>query len=180
MLHKLTSIPAIESVLIRLAMKQKQLIYQIARLDYRIFKSLAMLEKVDALIAEEEENIKSLSVAIKATGEGKVAEKLIAWKVKAEYKLFKLNIRKNKIDPVKIIIKQSKFQQHRQALESVEKDILALETQIQKLAPELNENKNEIGENMLKLWEKARQFNEQGPVNKSIKAYLDQVFKIAS
>ncbi len=180
MLHKLTSIPAIETVLMRLAMKQKQLIYQIARLDYRIFKSLAMLEKVEALIVEEVQNIKSLDAAIKATGEGKVAEKLIAWKVKAEYKLFKLNIRKNKIDPVKIIINQSKLQQHRQALESVEKDILDLEAQIQRLSPQVNEDKKETGENMFAFWEKSRQLKDQYPVHQPIKAYLNRVFQVAS
>ncbi len=180
MLYKLTSIPVIETVVMRLVMKQKQLIYQIARLDYRIFKSLAMLEKVDALIAEEEQNIKSLDVAIKATGEGKVAGKLIAWKVKTEYKLFKLNIRKNKIDPIKIIINQSKLQQHRQALESVEKDILDLEAQIQRLSPQVNEDKKEVGENMFAFWEKARQLKEQDPVHQPIKAYLNRVFQIAS
>jgi len=176
----LTSIPAIETVLMRLTIKQKQLIYQIARLDYRIFKSLAMLEKVEALIAEEKQNIKSLDAAIEGAGEGKVAEKLIVWKVKAEYKLFKLNIRKNKIDPIKIIINQSKLQQHRQALESVEKDILTFKEQIQKLSPQVNEDKKEIGENVFSFWEKARQIKEQEAVHQSIKAYLNQVYQIAS
>jgi len=129
MRNPLTSIPAIETVLIRLSIKLKQLIYQIARLDYRIFKRLSMLEKVDNLIAEEVQNIKSLDAAIKAAGKGKVAEKLIAWKVKAEYKLFKLNIRKNKIDLVKIIINQSKLQQHQEALISIENDIKTWEGQ---------------------------------------------------
>ncbi len=176
----LTSIPAIETVLMRLTIKQKQLIYQIARLDYRIFKSLAMLEKVDALIAKEGQNIKSLNAAIKAAGEGRVAGKLILWKVKAEYKLFKLNIRKNKIDPVKIIINQSKLQQHRRALESVEKDIIAFETQIQKLSPQVNENKKETGENIFSFREKARQLKEHEPVNQSIKAYMNRVYRTAS
>ena len=180
MLNQLNSIPAIETVLMRLSIKQKQLIYQIARLDYKIFKSLAMLEKVNFLIAEEEQNIKSLDAAIKAAGEGKVAEKLIVWKIKAEYKLFKLSIRKNKIDPIKIIINQSKLQQHRQALESVEKDILAVEAQIQNLSPLVNEDKKEIGENMFSFWEKARHLKEQEPVNQSIKTYLNQVYQIAS
>jgi len=180
MLNQLTSISVIETILMGLTIKQKQLIYQIARLDYRIFKGLAMLEKVNALIADEEQNIKSLEAAIKAAGEGKVAEKLIVWKVKADYKLFKLNIRKNKIDPIKIIINQSKLQQHHHALESVEKDIIALEAQIQKLSPQVNEDKIETGLNMFTFWEKARQLKEQEPVNQSIKAYLNQVYQIAS
>ena len=180
MQNSLTSISAIETVLIRLSIKQKQLIYQIARLDYRIFKRLAMLEKVDALIAEEEENIKLLGVAIQATGKGKVAEKLIAWKVKAEYKLFKLNIRKNKIDLVKIIINQSKLQQHREALISIENDIKTLEGQKRKLSPQVNEVKKATGEDMFIFWEKARQLKEQDPVHQSIKAYLKEVFQMAS
>ena len=180
MLHELTSLPAIEKVLIRLTIKQKELIYQIARLDYRIFKSLAMLEKVNALIAEEEQNIKSLDAAILAAGEGKVAEKLMTWKVKSEYKLFKLHIRKNKIDPVKIIINQAKLHQHRQALESVEMDILALDAQKLLISPKLNQDEKMTGENMFILWEKARQLKEQGPLQQSIKEYLNQVFQIAS
>jgi len=180
MRNPLTSIPAIETVLIRLSIKLKQLIYQIARLDYRIFKRLAMLEKVDDLIVEEVQNIKSLDAAIKAAGKGKVTEKLIAWKVKAEYKLFKLNIRKNKIDLVKIIINQSKLQQHKEALISIENDIKTLEAQKQKLSPPINEDKKETGENIFIFWEKARQLKEQDPLHRSIKAYLNEVFQMAS
>jgi len=133
MLNQLPSLAAIETVLMKLNMKQKQLIYQIARLEYRIYKSLLKLNDVNELIMEEEQNIKSLNDAIQAAGKGKVAEKLMVWKVKAEYKLFKLNLRKNKIDITKLIINQSKLEQAKQALITLEADIAKIKIQKQNL-----------------------------------------------
>jgi len=54
MINSLTSIVAFETVLMRLTIKQKQLIYQIARFEYRIYKSLLNWNEVNALIVEEE------------------------------------------------------------------------------------------------------------------------------
>lgn len=160
-----------ETILMKLTITQKQLIYQIARLDYRIFKSLAMLETVNVLINEEEHKIKSLDEAIMAAGEGKVFEKLIVWKVKAEYKLFKLHLRRNKIDPTKIIINQSKLGQHQQALIVLESDIANIKTQHQILISVIEE-KEVNNESIFTFWQKSHQLQEQNPINKSIKEFL--------
>ena len=181
MIHSIHSIAAFETVLLKLFLKQKQFIYQIARLEYRIYKKLAMLEIVNALIVEEEQNIKSLDTATLAAGEGKVSEKLTVWKVKAEYKLFKLNIRKSKIDVVKLIINQSRLEQLKQALTSLEKDILNIESQKQSVLPLSNDSENEleIG-NMFAFWKKSQQLKEQNPINQSVKTYLKEVYQMAS
>jgi len=178
MINQITSISAIETVLMRLSLRQKQLIYQIARLDYRIFKSLALLETVNVLINDEEHNIKSLDAAIKAAGEGNVSKKLTAWKIKAEYKLFKLHLRKNKIDPTKIIINQSKLGQHQQALIALEKDIANIKVQKQVLTP-IIEKKEIKNESILTFWQKSHQLQEQNPVNQSIRDFLKDL-KMAS
>ncbi len=128
MLHKTTS-SSIENVLMKLTFKKKNFIYTIARLEYRIWNALTMLETVNNLIAEEEENITSINAALAASGKGKVTDKLTVWKIKAEYKLFKLHLRKNKIDVVKILINQSKLEQAKQALIVLEKDIADVEKQ---------------------------------------------------
>ncbi len=181
MINQLNSIAAFETVLMRLSIRHKQFIYQIARLDYRIFKKLVMLETVNNLILNEEQNVKSLNAAIIAAGKGKISDKLTIWKVKAEYKLFKLHIRKSKIDVVKLIINQSKLEQLKQALASLEEDILSIESQKQSILPLVNEAENEIKvENMFTFWEKARHLKEQNPVNKSIKTYLKEVYPMAS
>ncbi len=167
-----------EIILMKLTIKEKQLIYQIARLDYRIFKSIAMLETVNVLINEEEQNIKSLDAAVKAAGEGKVTEKLTAWKVKAEFKLFKLHLRRNKIDPAKIIINQSKLGQHQQALIALEKDIEGIKAQKQFLAPAIEE-KEINNEGMLNFWKKSHYLQEQNRINQSIRDFLKDL-KMAS
>ena len=169
---------ATETILMKLTIKQKQLIYQIARLDYRIFKSLAMLETVNVLVNEEEQNIKSLDAAIIAAGEGKVSEKFTIWKVKAEYKLFKLRLRRNKIDPTKIIINQSKLVQHQQALVALEKDIANIKTQKQVLTPVIEE-KEVNNDSMLTFWLKSQQLQEQNLINQSIRGFLKDL-KMAS
>jgi len=129
---------SIENVLMKLTFKQKNFIYTIARLEYRIWNALTKLEIVNNLIAEEEENIISINAALAASGKGKVTDKLMAWKIKAEYKLFKLNLRKTKIDVVKIVINQSKLEQTKQALIALEKDIKGLEKQQLKLKVPIN------------------------------------------
>jgi len=158
MTHPLTSIAAIETVLMRLSIRQKQFIYQIARLDYGIFKKLAMLEIVNSLIIEEEQNIKSLNAAIIAAGKGKISEKLTVWKVKAEYKLFKLNLRKSKIDPIKLILNQSKLEQLKKALTCLEIDISMLMAQKQNVSPIFQENHKDetLNENIFTFFEKKR------------------------
>jgi len=181
MLNKLNSIASIETVLTKLTIKQKQLIYQIARLDYRIFKKLAQLEVVNVLIKEEEENIKSLNTAIKAAGKGKVSDKLLFWKVKAEYKLFKFNLRKNKIDVIKLILNQSKLEQAKQALVSINADIEHMNVQKQKSLPAINKGKEPIKiENLFPLWESTQIIKEKNAINQSINVYLKQTFQMAS
>jgi len=138
MINSPNHIAEIETVLIKLTLKQKQFIYQIARLEYRIYKSLTKLSEVNILIAEEENNLNSLNAAIKAAGKGKVKDKLSIWKTKTEYKLFKLNLRKNKIDIAKVVINQSKLEQLKQALMTLETDIKAL------VAENLNFNESKI------------------------------------
>jgi len=112
-----------EKVFIQLTFKQKKFIYEIARLEYRIWNAITKLEIVNNLIVEEEGNIISINAAIRAAGKGKIAEKLSIWKTKSEYKLFKLNLRKNKIDVVKIVLNQSKLEQTKNALISIEKSL---------------------------------------------------------
>ncbi len=179
MLNQSTFTAVSETVLMRLTIKQKKFIYQIARLDYRISKSLALPEVVNLKISEEEQNIKSLNAAIIAAGKGKVVEKLITWKTKAEYKLFKLMLRKNKIDIVKLIVNQSKLNQLKQALTVLEADIENFKKQL--YTPSIKESKVELKEeNIFNFYERAINVKENKPFNLSVKAYLNEVFKIAS
>ncbi len=176
----LNQFAAIENALMKLTLKQKNFIYRIARLEYRIYKSLIKLNEVNVLIDEEEKNIISWNAAIKAVGEGKVAEKLITWKIKAEYKLFKLKLRKNKIDIIKLILNQSKLEQLKQALIAIETDIEKIKMQKQGFAViEINKiepHKDSIFES----WERFRQIKDENPVNQSIKAFLKEHLKMAS
>jgi len=176
----LNQLVAIESALMKLTLKQKNFIYQIARLEYRIYKSLMKLNEVNVLIVEEEQNIKSWNAAIKAAGKGKVAEKLTLWKVKAEYKLFKLKLRKNKIDIVKLILNQSKLDQLKQALNALEGDIEKIKMQKQGFAV-VELNKIELHkDSIFESWEKYREVREDNPINQSIKAFLKEHLKMAS
>ncbi len=176
----LNQLAAIETALMRLTLKQKNFIYRIARLEYRIYKSLTKLNEVNVLIEEEKQNIKSWDTAIKATRKGNVTEKLTIWKVKAEYKLFKLNLRKNKIDIVKLILNQSKLEQLKQALIALEADIEKIKVQKQGFAI-VEINKNELyNESIFESWGKLKQIKEDNPVNQSIKAFLKENFKMAS
>jgi len=170
---------AIENALMKLTFKKKNFIYTIARLEYRIWKALTKFEIVNDLIVEELDNITSLNAAIAAAGKGKVADNLIAWKIKAEYKLFKLNLRKNKIDVVKLVINQSKLEQIKQALIALEANIEKIEIQkpnfveiIQSSKPALPYSK------VFNSWERLNV--EENPVHHSIKAYLKERFKMAS
>ncbi len=181
MTNSLTSIAAVETVLMRFAIKQKLFIYRIARLEYRIYKSLLKWNEVNALINDEEQNIKSLNAAITAAGKGKVAEKLLIWKTKAEYKLFKFNLRKNKTDITKLIINQSKLEQTNQALASLEKDLAQLEIQKQQFSVVITENKYDIPKKgIFESWENFRQANEENPINKSVRAFIKENLLMAS
>ena len=125
----------IDFALEKLIHKQKLFTYQIAKLEYKIYVGLIKLEKVNLLINTTETNIISLNAAILAAGEGEVAKKLLAWKTKEEYRLFKYNLRKNKIDVTKLVINQSKLKQCKKALEVVEKTILTLSNHVIEKAP---------------------------------------------
>ena len=181
MINSLNSIAAIKTALMRLTCKQKQFIYQIARLEYRIYKSLLKWDEVNALIEDEEQNLKSLNAAIQAAGKGKVADKLLIWKTKSEYRLFKLNLRKNKIEIIKVVINQSKLEQTKQALVALEKDIAQLEIQKQQLSVVVTENKNDTTKKgIFESWENFRQNNEENPINKSIRAFMKDNLLMAS
>ncbi len=174
-----TQLNIIENALIKLTFKQKNFIYTIARLEYRIWKALTKLEIVNTLIAEEQDNINSLNAAIPAAGKGKVSDKLMIWKTKAEYKLFKLNLRKNKIDVTKIIINQSKLEQTKQALIALEKDIANID--LQKLHFEENVKHDKAALLYSGVFNvRERLSDEENPVHQSIKAYLKEHFKMAS
>ena len=95
------TIKNMDFVLEKLIHKQKLFTYQIAKLEYKIYVGLIKLEQVNLLINNTETNIISLNAAILAAGEGEVANKLIVWKTKEEYRLFKYHLRKNKIDVIK-------------------------------------------------------------------------------
>jgi len=178
MINSLTSVTTIETVLMKLTLKQKLFIYQIARLDYRIFKSLLKLEEVEILITEEEKNLRSVNAAIEAAGEGKIKDKLLVWKTKTEYKLFKLNLRKNKIDVVKLVLNQSKLEQLKQALSALNDDIAKIKGQKKNLT--MDNNKEITPSNALINWNKMKEMDDQNPVNQSIKIVLQQHFKMAS
>jgi len=178
MINSLTSVTTIETVLMKLTLKQKLFIYQIARLDYRIFKSLLKLEEVEILITEEEKNLRSVNAAIEAVGEGKIKDKLLVWKTKTEYKLFKLNLRKNKIDVVKLVLNQSKLEQLKQALSALNDDIAKIKGQKKNLT--MDNNKEITPSNALINWNKMKEMDDQNPVNQSIKIVLQQHFKMAS
>jgi len=179
MINSLTSVTTIETVLMKLTLKQKLFIYQIARLDYRIFKSLLKLEEVEILITEEEKNLRSVNAAIEAAGEGKIKDKLLVWKTKTEYKLFKLNLRKNKIDVVKLVLNQSKLEQLKQALSALNTDMIKIEGQMKNLII-MDNNKEITPSNALINWNKMKEMDDQNPVNQSIKIVLQQHFKMAS
>jgi len=171
---------SIENALIKFTFKQKNFIYTIARLEYRTWEALTKLEIVNTLIVEEQDSIASLNAAIAAAGKGKVANKLMIWRTKAEYKLFKLNLRKNKIDVTKIIINQSKLAQTKQALIALEKDIAKIELQKPQFVEIIKDNKPALPSypGVFKSWE--RLSDEENPVHQSIKAYLKEHFKMAS
>jgi len=182
MINSLTSVTTIETVLMKLTLKQKLFIYQIARLEYRIYKSLFKLNEVNLLIAEEEQNLISINAAIKAAGTGKIADKLIVWKTKTEYKLFKLNLRKNKIDVVKLVINQSKLEQAKQALATLEKDLTEIEKQKNNFLPVLVEPNLGVDHegSLFPLWQKYKQSEEESSINQSIRMFLKENLKLAS
>ena len=177
MKNQLTS--SIENALMKLTFKEKNFIYTIARLEYRIWKALTKLEIVNKLITEEQENITSLNAAIAAAGKGKVADKLIVWKTKAEYKLFKLNLRKNKIDVTKIIINQSKLAQTKAALKTIEADILQFEEQQFKsnsfTETPITNNASNI---LFNDWQNHQ--HQNASVKASLTKYFDEALKMAS
>ena len=181
MLTKTTSLPALENALFKFNFKKNKFIYEIARLEYKIWLALSKLETVTALIKEEEENIESLRNAIAAAGNGKVAEKLISWQTKAEFKLFKLNLRKNKINITKLIQNQSKLGQTREALIVIQKDITDVEKQIliAKVPVVVNTvANNESGRILFETWNKFLQ--QKDPVMTTIDQYVRGYLKIAS
>ncbi len=182
MLKKLSTIPAIETVLMKLIMKQKQFIYQIARLEYRIYKGLSKWNELEILISTEERNIKSLIAAIKAAGEGSVAEKLLIWKAKAEHKLFKLNLRKNKIDIPRLILNQSKLKQLKKALISLETDIKEIISQKESFYPVIKiENVSETNYKDLFAGRKMQKdIEKENLLTKSIAEFLKANLKMAS
>ncbi len=141
------NIKNVDFVLEKLIHKQKLYTYQIAKLEYKIYVGLVKLEQVNLLINKMETNIKSLNAAIIASGDGEIKDKLVVWKIKAEYQLFKLGMRKNKIDVVKLILNQSKLEEVKQALIVVNQSIKVLqnpsleETNIEYL-PIATSNKN--------------------------------------
>jgi len=170
---------AIENALIKLTFKQKHFIYTIARLEYRIWKALTNLEIVNNLIAEEQDNITSLNAAIAAAGKGKVGDKLIVWKTKAEYRLFKLNLRKNKIDVVKLILNQSKLKQTKEALITLEKDISKIKIQKPHFEEIIKDNKPALTHPYI-FNSLSNLRDQEDPINQSIKAYMKENFKMAS
>ena len=181
MINSPNHIAEIETVLIKLTLKQKQFIYQIARLEYRIYKSLTKLSEVNILIAEEENNLNSLNAAIKAAGEGKVKDKLSIWKTKTEYKLFKLNLRKNKIDIPKVVINQSKLEELKQALMTLETDIKEIEVQKSNIVPHIIESKTE--ENNVNTFSSLKRINKtkkESTCAKFLETKNEGSFKMAS
>ena len=105
---------SLETIIFKLTFKQKKFVYDIARLEYKIWQAITKLEIVNTLIEEEEKTMASLTAAINAAGEGPVSQKISLWKLKSEIKLFKLQLRKNKIDITRLIANQSKLEQTKQ------------------------------------------------------------------
>jgi len=180
MVDSLTSIAAIENVLFKFIIRHKQLIYQIARLEYRIYKNLIRLDDVNALILDEEKNLKSLNDAITAAGKGKVEERLSIWRIKAEYKLFKLNLRKNKIDIVKLVLNQSQLEQLKQSLIALETDIKEIEAQKRKIIQATTKNAGGLKRSAIfNPWD-VKQTEEKNFINQSINNYLKEFMQMAS
>ena len=181
-MQKLSSFsPAIENALIKLTFRQKQLIYQIARLDFRVYTTLARLDKLNGLIDEENKSISSLNSAIQAAGKGKVADKLNIWKEKAEYKLFRLNLRKSKIDLVKLLIDQSKLEQLKQALISLGRTLEEIKKQNQVAEKPIAFVPLRPGANGLyEFYIKEKGLTHDNPLQQSIRDYLKNHLKMAS
>ena len=136
-------------ILIKLIHKQKLFLYQIARLDYKIWVALLKLESVNKLISTSEANIYSLNNSLAVAGNGEVYNKLKVWKTKEEYNLFKLQLRKNKIDVCKLVINQSKLRQTKEALLIIDKLIADLQKQSTQNQP-IIENEPTINVNRVK------------------------------
>jgi len=138
-----------EILLQRFLCKQKLFLYQIARLDYKIWVALLKLESVNKLISTSEANIYSLNNSLAVAGKGEVYNKLSVWKTKEEYKLFKLQFKKNKIDVCKLIINQSKLRQTKEALLIIDILIADLQKQSTQNQP-IIENEPTINVNRVK------------------------------
>ena len=175
-------ITALKEALLKFFLRKKKSEYDIARLEYRILANISRFEKVNAMIAQETENIASLEAAIKVAGIGKVGNKLMIWKEKSVQKLFKLNLRKDKISVAKIVINQSKLNGARQALIEINNSIQNLESQISEAAQPLAEAKGAAapGEAIFKLWEKTKIDNHHNPIKDSINEHLNKFLKMAS
>ncbi len=89
--------------------KLKSKEYQKSCLLFRTERTILKLEKIEAAIGLIKKNKNDLSTAINAIEDGELKDQLKILKVKAEYKLFLLEIRKNKVNITKIIINQSKL-----------------------------------------------------------------------
>ena len=181
MLPTINSI-ATETAKMKLILKQKKFQYEIVRLEYKIFLAVTKLDNVNFSISESEETIVSLNASISVSGKGKVMEKLVRWKTKEEYKLFKLHLRKAKIDVCKIVINQSKLSQTKEALLVVEKSIETLNPTEEK-TKELTTSISYTSITPLDhLFFHPQDFikNKNNPLSKSIDEYLRKALKMAS
>ena len=181
MKNQQTSANNFGDALLKLSFRQKQLICQAARLEFRIFVTITRLNALNEKIAEEEKNILSLTNAIHAAGESKVAEKLRTWKVKAEYKLFRLNLRKSKIDIIKLAINQSKLEQARQALIALEKDLEKINTQQQAMEKPMQSQPAlppVVG--LFEFYMKEKKTQYEKPIHQSVRSYIEDYLKMAS
>ena len=169
--------PLLETIIFKLTFRQKKYIYEIARLEYKIWLALSKLAIVDNLIEEERNTINSIKAAIKAAGEGRIAEKLSSWLVKAEYKLFKLQLRKNKIDIARLLVNQSKLGQIRAALIIVEQQIEKITRPEEKKSDEVIVN---IENNIPPFQKDGFSFENRVNFNNEILAIEENILKLAS
>ncbi len=179
MLPKLTDKADFQIVLTKLIYKQKQYLYQIAKLEYRIFISLFKLNEVNEKIIKEEANMLSIKNALIVVGEGEVREKLKTWEIKAEYKLFRLHLRKSKINIAKIVLNQSKLLEISKALKVVENTINEIENQEKLITNEIfKTSENSHIKPIISLSENMKGTRE--PDKKYYKSFNDLKVKMAS
>jgi len=129
--------------------------YQKSRLLFRTERTILKLEKIVAAISLIKKKNVDLSNAINAIDDGELKDQLKIQKIKAEYKLFLLQVRKNKVNVTKIILNQSK-------LNELEVIVLNLITTITNIESQLFDKEHDL---QLKTVENDNSFQKNNPID---------------